>query len=88
MKAFIIYIVIINLVGFIAMFRDKQKAIRKQWRIPEKFLFLIAIIGGSFGGISGMNLFRHKTKHVTFKYGFPIILIIQIGLTYLYLIHK
>lgn len=88
MKSCIIYLVVINLIGFIVMFIDKQRAIKKKWRIREKTLFLIAIIGGSFGGILGMNIFRHKTKHQKFKYGFPIILFIQIGLTYLYVINK
>lgn len=88
MKLHIIYLVMINLVGFIVMFTDKQRAIHKKWRIPEKTLFFIAIIGGSLGTIFGMNIFRHKTKHPNFKYGFPIILIIQIVFIYLLLINK
>lgn len=88
MKPYIIYLVIINLVGLSAMFMDKQRAINKKWRIPEKTLFIIAIIGGSLGGILGMKVFRHKTKHLNFKYGFPIILIIQIALTYIVLFNK
>lgn len=77
-----------NAAGFIIMLVDKQRAIHKKWRIPEKTLFLIGIIGGSLGAILGMRVFRHKTKHLKFKYGFPIILIIQIVLTYLLLISK
>ena len=60
------------------MFLDKQKAKRGKWRIPEKTLFLLAIIGGSLGTTLGMNIFRHKTKHWYFKFGMPFILIVQI----------
>ncbi|HHX59914.1 MAG TPA: DUF1294 domain-containing protein [Epulopiscium sp.] len=88
MKLHMIYLMAINLVGFIAMFVDKQRAIHKKWRIPEKRLFLIVAIGGSLGGIIGMSIFRHKTKHPKFQYGFPIIFIIQIALTYMILINK
>lgn len=77
-KIAITYIVIINLAGLLSMFIDKKKAIKNKWRIPEKNLFLIAILGGSVGSITGMHLFRHKTKHWYFKYGMPAILIIQL----------
>ena len=78
MKYILIYLGIINLIGFFSMFLDKQKAKRNKWRIPEKTLFLLAIIGGSLGTTFGMNVFRHKTKHWYFKFGMPMILIIQI----------
>ncbi len=80
MRYFLIYLLIINLIGFFAMFLDKQKAKRNKWRIPEKTLFLIALIGGSLGATLGMHAFRHKTKHWYFKLGMPLILIIQIVL--------
>ena len=80
MKYLLIYLGIINLVGFFAMFLDKQKAKRGKWRIPEKTLFLLAIIGGSLGTTLGMHVFRHKTKHWYFKLGMPMILIVQIVL--------
>lgn len=80
MKYLLIYLGIINLVGFFAMFLDKQKAKRGKWRIPEKTLFLLAIIGGSLGTTLGMHVFRHKTKHWYFKFGMPMILIVQIVL--------
>lgn len=73
-----IYILILNLAGLLSMYIDKRKAIKNKWRIPEKTLFLIAILGGSIGSIAGMHLFRHKTKHWYFKYGMPAILIIQV----------
>lgn len=74
----IAYFLIINLSGLLSMYIDKRKAIKNKWRIPEKTLFLIALIGGSIGSISGMHLFRHKTKHWYFKYGMPAILICQV----------
>lgn len=77
-KIIIIYAVIINIIGFFSMLIDKRRAIKNKWRIPEKTLFLIAIIGGSVGSIAGMRLFRHKTKHWYFAYGMPAILIVQI----------
>lgn len=84
-KIFFIYLAIINLLGFFAMFLDKQKAKRNKWRIPEKTLFLLALLGGSLGTTLGMNTFRHKTKHWYFKFGMPLILICQLGLFfYLY----
>ncbi len=73
-----IYLVIINLIAFALMGVDKKKAQTKAWRIPEKTLFLPAILGGSIGAIIGMQVFRHKTKHWYFKYGMPAILILQI----------
>lgn len=60
------------------MFIDKEKAKRHKWRISENTLIFISILGGSIGSIIGMQLFRHKTKHMKFKLGLPVILIIQI----------
>lgn len=80
MKYLLIYLLIINLTGFFTMFLDKQKARRGKWRIPEKTLFLLAIIGGSLGTTLGMHTFHHKTKHWYFKFGMPLILIAQVAL--------
>ncbi|MBP5734062.1 MAG: DUF1294 domain-containing protein [Lachnospiraceae bacterium] len=74
----IVYLLIMNLIGFILMGADKKKAKAGAWRIPEKTLFLPAILGGSIGAIAGMQVFRHKTKHWYFKYGMPAILILQL----------
>ncbi len=82
-----LYFMIINLVGFVMMCVDKQLAIHHKNRVPERVLFLIAIIGGSFGSILGMYAFRHKTKHVFFVIGMPVILIIQLVLVY-FVIHN
>ena len=80
----ILYVLIINCVGLGAMALDKYKAERAQWRISEKTLFIITLLGGGIGTITGMYLFRHKTKKLYFTIGFPIILISEIVLiTYL-----
>ena len=70
-----IYLVAINVIAFALMGADKKKARNGQWRIPEKTLFLSAILGGSIGAIAGMKTFRHKTKHWYFQFGMPAILI-------------
>lgn len=75
-----IYLIFMNLLAFLLMGLDKSKARRNQWRIPEKTLFLSAILGGSIGAILGMQVFRHKTKHASFRIGMPCILIAQLGL--------
>ena len=78
MYLIIFYLAVINLVGFALMGIDKRRAIRHQWRIPEKTLFLAALLGGSLGGILGMYTFRHKTRHWYFAVGFPVILVAQV----------
>ena len=74
-----IYLLAINLVLFAMMGIDKYKARKGLWRIPEKTLFITAGLGGSIGGILGMKLFRHKTRHNSFRFGFPAILIAQLA---------
>ena len=61
------YLISINLIGFILIFIDKQKAIHHKWRIPESILLLISIIGGCFGTLISMYLYHHKTKKLKFK---------------------
>lgn len=80
-----LYLLIINLAGFISMAVDKSKARRNKWRIPEATLFLFAIFGGSIGCLLGMNVFHHKTQKPKFYIGIPIILAVQI-LIVLYLL--
>ncbi|MBE5901733.1 MAG: DUF1294 domain-containing protein [Lachnospiraceae bacterium] len=79
LKFFIIYLLIVNALGFALMGIDKSKAKRHAYRIPEKVLFAAAILGGSIGSILGMYCFRHKTKHWYFVIGMPLILILQVG---------
>lgn len=85
---FLYYILIINLYSIIVMYLDKEKSKKHKWRIPEKKLFLIALLFGSPGIYIGMKLFRHKTKHEKFTLGIPMIIILQIILiVYFYLSH-
>lgn len=83
-----IYLIFMNLLAFLLMGLDKAKARRNQWRISEKTLFLSAILGGSIGAILGMQVFRHKTKHASFRIGMPCILIVQIALAVSYYIFR
>ena len=73
----LVYLLIINIISFICMFIDKQRAINHKWRISEYTLMSLAIVGGSLGIISGMYIFRHKTKKAKFKIGIPFIILIQ-----------
>lgn len=79
----LIYLVVINIIGFFAMGLDKAKAKADAWRIPEKTLLGIALIGGGAGVWAGMEVFRHKTKHWYFKYGVPAIFLVEL-LAFLY----
>ena len=80
MEKAMLYVVIMNILGVVVMGIDKYKAQHKLWRIPEKTLFLVSILGGSIGTWAGMYLFHHKTKHWYFVVGMPSILVIQIVL--------
>ena len=77
-EIFIIYIAIINVVAFVMYGVDKWKAKHAKWRTSEAALIFVAIIGGSIGALAGMAVWRHKTQHAKFKFGIPLILIIQI----------
>ena len=72
------YLLIINASGLLLMHIDKKKAIQNKWRIPEKVLLGTAVLGGSLGCMAGMRLFRHKTKHLTFSLGLPVIFCLQV----------
>ena len=78
MQNFVIYLIIINIIGFLIMFIDKRKAENGSWRIPEKTLFIITALGGGIGTITGMYTFRHKTKKPEFTIGLPFITILEI----------
>ena len=84
LKNIIIYLLIINVLGFLAMGFDKWKAKRGRWRIPEDSLFMFTILGGGIGTIVGIYTFRHKTKKIKFTVGMPLILILEI-LLFIYL---
>lgn len=82
MEYLLVYLIIVNAIGFVFMLADKVKAKKKLWRIPEATLLGIAVIGGSIGCIAGMYSFRHKTKHPKFFIGLPVILVVQIVAAY------
>lgn len=75
-----LYLIIINASAFLLMLIDKQKARHGGWRIPETTLLASAILGGSIGTLAGMYCFRHKTRHIKFSLGIPLILAVQIVL--------
>lgn len=78
MKLLILYLLTVNAFGFLLMLVDKYKAKNNLWRIPEATLMGVAAIGGSVGALIGMYLVRHKTKHLKFTIGIPVILALQL----------
>lgn len=74
----LLYILSVNLGGFIAFFIDKKRAVRSKWRIPEVTLLTIALLGGAIGCYLGMKLFRHKTLKPLFYIGIPVIIALQV----------
>ena len=76
----LVLFVLVNLVAFALMGVDKQRARTHQWRVPEKTLFLAALLFGGTGGTIGMFFFHHKTKHWYFRYGLPALLVLQLAL--------
>ena len=88
MKILFTYLAIINAVSFLLMLIDKVKAKKKMWRIPERVLLGVSAVGGSLGGLLGMRLFRHKTKHAQFYIGIPVMLVIHIVALIAYFVIK
>ncbi|CAM3450072.1 DUF1294 domain-containing protein [Cytobacillus oceanisediminis] len=84
-KTIVIIYLLVNIAGFFLMKVDKEKAKRNQYRISEKTLWLVAFLSGAAGMTLGMNTFRHKTKHLQFKFGLPSLALLEAGLI-LYLI--
>lgn len=84
-KYFLIYLAVMNVLGLIIMGIDKTRAKKEKWRVPEKTLFLISVLGGSIGTWGGMYLFRHKTKHWYFVIGMPLIFILHLVLAGAYI---
>lgn len=78
MQYFLCYLFIINAAGFLSMLVDKHRAKKNHWRISERTLFSIALLGGSAGSLLGMQLARHKTRHPKFSLGIPLILAVQL----------
>lgn len=75
-----LYLVVMNVVAFIVYGIDKQKAKKGKWRISEKALIMLAVFGGSIGAWIGMQVFRHKTKHLLFVIGVPLIFFVELGI--------
>ncbi len=84
-KNVLIYLVIINLITFLSMYIDKKRAKCGKWRIKESTLFTLVLLGGGIGGIAGMKVFRHKTKKMRFVIGFPLILILEVVCTVIFI---
>lgn len=78
------YFILINLITFILYGLDKRRARKNRWRISERTLLGLAVIGGSIGALIGMYGFHHKTKHLKFMIGVPVILIVQLAIICLY----
>ena len=78
MQPIFIYLLTVNALGFLLMLADKHKARKNLWRIPEATLITVAVIGGSIGCLAGMYTFRHKTRHLKFTLGIPLILVLQL----------
>lgn len=77
-SSWLLYILIANIIGFYLMWKDKQKAKQRAYRIPERTFWLLAILGGSIGIYIGMQTFRHKTKHKSFTIGIPVLIVVNI----------
>lgn len=73
----IIYLIIINIISAVVTIYDKYCAVKKHWRVKESTLLLLSAIGGSVGMYLTMQIIRHKTRHIKFMLGIPVILILQ-----------
>ncbi len=73
MELFYLYLILINALGFALMLLDKRRAVKNLWRISERTLLLISLLGGCLGTLMGMRLARHKTRKPAFSIGIPVI---------------
>lgn len=81
-KYYIVYGILINLCTFLVMGYDKSQARKRGRRVPERTLFILSVMGGALGGIAGMYVWRHKTKHPSFIVGLPVIVLLQLFALY------
>lgn len=86
MKAWLVAYLIMNIAGLVIMWEDKKRAKKHEYRISERTLWMVALLGGAVGATAGMQLYRHKTKHTSFKIGFPALAVIELGLLIKYLL--
>ncbi|MFL6479410.1 MAG: DUF1294 domain-containing protein [Bacillales bacterium] len=86
MKAWIVAYLIMNIAGLVIMWEDKKRAKKHEYRISERTLWMVALLGGAVGATAGMQLYRHKTKHTSFKIGFPALAVIELVLLIKYLL--
>ncbi len=87
MEILVPYLLLINAAGFLLMLADKQKARKNLWRIPERVLLTVSLLGGSVGVLLGMRICRHKTQKIKFLIGVPCIFLLQI-LIFIYIYAK
>ena len=87
LKIICAWLIVWNIVAFVAMGADKRKAQKGAWRVPEATLFLFALLGGALGATLGMHVFRHKTKHWYFVVGFWALFLIQAAALVLLTLH-
>lgn len=73
-----IYLLLVNGLSFLIMGIDKRRAAKRKWRISENFLFGIALLGGAVGTYISMKVFHHKTKHASFRFGIPVLIVLQL----------
>ncbi len=85
MQFFTVYLILVNATALLLMHLDKEKAIKGKWRIPERVLLTVAVIGGSMGTLLGMYAFRHKTKHIKFTLCVPLLLFLHFGILFLFI---
>ena len=86
MKVILFYLLIMNAAGFLVMTADNLFSKSNAWRVPERNLLGVAAIGGSIGVWLAMYMLRHKTKHMKFVIGVPVILAIQVGIVLYFLL--
>lgn len=84
-SAVILYLAVINIVAFVLYGSDKKRAKQNVWRISERTLLFIALLGGSVGAFLGMRVFRHKTKKALFNIGVPCILLLHVAIAAWYI---
>lgn len=86
MLTVVVYFIMINITAFLTMGEDKKRARNHEYRISEKTLWILAFLGGGTGAFLGMKKFRHKTMHTSFRFGFPLLMVLDLILFFYYLV--